>query len=220
MKAWITFFLLAWIPTLLLSSNSLSHELYGVWYDDYSNTKLEIKHSRKGIKVKSHAGWFHKWRTYNYMGRGLYDDCDGRVIVVLGQNRIEWRKGYRRSPILLKRYHDYDRYNYRDGYDYQGDYGNRGYDYRNDRSNNRNYQQSGYGRDAYSGDWYCSDHKLNLRIELSGSGLRARSGNKWTYYEPYDDHYRDKRGNRYYLDNRDLSWHSFDGKKRLKFGRR
>ena len=113
MKAMSTVFLLALIPTFLFSFNSRGGELYGLWYDNYTDTKVEIKHSRKGIRVKEHGGWFRKWRTYNYMGRGLYDDCDGRVIVVLGHNRIEWRKRRRGRPIILTRYDVYGFNDYR-----------------------------------------------------------------------------------------------------------
>lgn len=204
MKVLKLIYLLALIPTFLFSSSTRGEELYGLWYDDYSDTKLEIKHTRKGIKVKHHGGWFSKWRTYNYMGRGLYDDCDGKVIIVRGYDRIEWRKGRRRS-VTLTRYNDYGGYDrYRDDRDY----------YSSKRSGNSNRT---YGRDQYCGDWYCDDRGFNLSIESYGNGFRARFDNKWSYYEPYDDHFRDRRGNRYTIDNNNLTWRSYNGKKRLKF---
>ncbi len=202
-------FLLALIPTLLQSSETRGEELYGLWYDNYSNTKLEIKYTRKGIKVKHHGGLFSRWRTYNYMGRGLYDDCDGKVIISRGYDQIEWRKGRRRS-ILLSRYNDYGRY---DNYD-------RDYSTSRSRSYNPSYNSS-YRRNQYYGDWYNNDRGLNLRVEaFGGRGFRVRFDNRWTYYEPYRDHYRDRRGNRYYLNDRYLSWRSHDGKRRLRFRRR
>ena len=205
MRLLYAFVLLSLIPTLLSSMDAQRGDLHGFWYDDYSGKKIEIKHTRKGIEVKSHGGWFNRWRRYNYMGRGLYDDCNGRVLLLLGPNRIEWRdRG--NPPIVLYRYRDYG---YGDPYYDDYSYGHRG---RNDRRNNRR-----YGRDAYQGSWYCSDRRLSLNIEIYGNGIRARSGNGWVYYEPYNDHFRDRRGNRYYLDNRDLTWQSYDGKRRLKF---
>jgi len=58
MRVLQTFFLLALIPTFLHSSPSRTGELYGLWYDSYSDTKLEIKHTRRGVKVKHHGGFF------------------------------------------------------------------------------------------------------------------------------------------------------------------
>ncbi len=166
--------LLALVPTLLLSSDSRGEELYGLWYDDYSDTKLEIKHTRKGIKVKHHGGLFSRWRTYNYMGRGLYDDCDGKVIILRGYDQIEWRKGRRRS-IVLSRYGDYGGYNrYRDR-DYYPTSRSRSYD--------RNYRRP-ITRNSYYGNWYNNDRGFNLSIESYGRrGFRAWFDNRWTYYE-------------------------------------
>lgn len=212
MKVLRLFMLLALIPTFTFASSSSGAELYGLWYDNYSDTRLEIKHTRRGIKVKHHGGLFPRWHTYNFMGRGLYDDCDGKVIIVRGYDQIEWRKGRRRS-IVLSRYADrgyrdrpYDRYN--DGYSTNR---NRSYDRSYDRRPSR---------DRYYGSWYNSDRGFNLSIEAFGAGFRARFGKDWTYYEPYQDHYRDRRGNRYYIEDRYLSWRSFDGRKRLRFRRR
>ena len=214
MKALCTFFLLALIPTFLFSNYSRSGDLHGLWYDNYTNTEIEIKHSRKGIRVKERGGWFRKWRTYNYMGRGLYDDCDGRVIVVLGRNRIEWRHGRRGRRVVLTRYDDYGYNDYRPNNNYNNDWS---YDQRDRRGRGRSGR---FGPRDYTGNWFCQDRGLNLTIQLSGNGFRARSGRDWVYYEPYRDHYRDRRGNRYYLNDRGLTWQSRDGRKELRFGRR
>ena len=214
MKAISTIILLALIPTFLFSSNSRGGELFGLWYDAYTDTRIEIKHVRKGIRVKEHGGLFRRWRTYNYMGRGLYDDCDGRVIVVLGPNRIEWSKGRRDRRIVLSRYDDFGYYDYDRGRGYYDDWS---YD-RGDRR--RNTRSGRYGRNAYAGDWFCQDHGISLTIQLSGNGFRAGARGNWVYYEPFGDHYRDRRGNRYYLNDRELTWRSFDGRRSMRFGRR
>lgn len=203
-------FLLALIPTLLHSSeDTRGKELYGLWYDNYSNTKLEINYTRRGIKVKQHGRLFGRWRTYSYVGRGLYDDYDGRVIVSRGYNQIEWRTG-RNRRLVLSRYNSYDRY---DNYD-------RGYTTSRSRSYNPSYN-SLYSRDQYCGTWYNNDRGYNLRVEAyGGRGFRVRFDNQWSYYEPYKDHYRDRRGNRYYLKDKYLTWRSNDGKRSLRFRRR
>jgi len=208
--------LLALIPTFLLSSDSRGEELYGVWYDNYSDTKLEIKHTRRGIKVKHHGGLFSRWRTYNYMGRGLYDDCNGKVIISRGYDQIEWRKGRRRS-IVLSRYNDYNR---GDSYHSFDSYDNREYPTSRSRSYGRSYPTT-YRRDNYCGAWYNSDRGYSLSIEAyGGRGFRARLNNVWTYYEPYNDHYRDRRGNRYYINDGYLSWRSYDGRRKIRFRKR
>lgn len=203
-------FLLALIPTLLHSSeDTRGEELYGLWYDNYSNTKLEIQYNRRGIRVKQLGGLFSRWRNYSYVGRGLYDDYNGRVIVARGYDRIEWRSGRNRRVVLSR----YDSYGRHDNYD-------RGYTTSRNRSYSPSYNTS-YGREQYCGSWYNNDRGYNLRVEAyGGRGFRVRFDNRWTYYEPYQDHYRDRRGNRYYLNNRSLSWRSHDGKRRLQFRRR
>jgi len=211
--------LLALIPTFLFCSDRGYDELYGFWYDDYTNTTLEIKHTRKGIKVKEHGGWFPKWRRYNAMGRGVFDDCDGRVIIKRGYNQIEYRKGRRRSTVLYREGRDRGR-GYRDR-----DYRDREYGYGDDRYDDgyRYPSVRSYGRtrsaDRYCGSWSNRDRRISLSIEAFGRGFRARYGNDWTYYTPYRDHYRDRRGNRYYFDDDYLCWDSYDGKRRLRFRR-
>lgn len=209
MRALTLLVCLAWIPTnLLLSTPSSITHVYGLWYDDYSNTTLEIKRSGKHVKVRSiDYGRKRKWRKYYNMGRGVYDDCAGKAIIVQGRNRIKWRTSRRRA-VILSRYDDY-------GYSTNR---NRSYD-------NDDYYRSGtrsLERDRYCGEWYCDDRGLELRIESYRDGFRAqRPGDEWVYYNPYSDReYRDRKGNRYYFEGGDLVWSSRDNRRRFKFKKR
>lgn len=202
--------LLAVIPTLLLLMTALSvkAEIYGVWHDYYTDTKIEIKPAYKGIKVKQHGGFLRRWRTYNHMGRGVYDDCDGRVIVVLDYDRIKWKRRDHRRPIELSRYG--------------------GYGYRDSGRRNYNGYNTGYGRGAntnyglndFCGEWECHDTGVRLSISPHGNGFRAYANNRWSYYEPYKDYYRDRRGNRYYFDDGELCWSSYRDNGRRRFRKR
>ena len=200
--------LLAAIPTLLILflSYDAKAEIFGLWYDYYTDTKIEIKPSRNGVKVKHHGGFLRKWRTYNYMGRGVYDDCNGRVIVVLNYDRIRWKTGNYRRSVELTRFNEYG---YRD---------RRSRNFRNDRFD-YDYGRRGYGNalDAYCGEWSCNATGVNLRISAYGNGFRAYANNRWSYYEPYQDYYRDRRGNRYYFDNGELCWQDYRGRDRRRF---
>lgn len=203
--------LLALMPTNLLSSSAKSsNNIHGLWVDHYSDTKLQIKHHRKGIKVRRIIyGKKKKWRTYYRMGRGVYDDCKGKAIIAMGRNRIEWRKG-RRNYAVLSRYDDYG---------YRNDYGNR-YDY--DYYDRRGYRGYNGGISRFFGDWYCADYGLELNIQSYRDGFRARRpGGDWTYYNRYNDReYRDRRGNSYYFDGDRLIWESRDRRRKFKFSKR
>ncbi len=211
-NAWILF-CLALIPTnLVLADHLLDHNLYGLWYDAYSDTHLEIKDHRRGLKARRIVhGRKKKWRTYYGMGRGVFDDCDGRTLIVLGPNRIEWRQG-RRNTIIFRRSRgslfDSRRYRGNDRYydESRSDYGYRDW--------NRRF------RDDYCGEWYCEDYGLRLHIESYRDGFRARRHGRdgWTYYSPYGRNgFRDNRGNRYYFDGDDLIWSSGRDRRHLRF---
>lgn len=208
MKAYKITLLLALIPTFLFSFDTSYDDLRGYWLDDYRDTRLEIQQTRTGIRVIERGGLFPKWRRYDYVGRGVFDDYNGRIIIKRGYNQIEYRRG-RRGSIAL----------YRDGYrprSYGNGYSGYSRDYRNPSV--RSYGRS-RGIDRYFGRWYDRGRGINLRIEAYGQGFRARYGNTWTYYTPYRDYYRDQRGNRYYFDDDYLCWDSYDGRRRLRFRR-
>ena len=174
------------LPTGLFAfSNSVSSaDLWGNYYDPYTDTEIRIKDHRRGIKVLVNG---RRWRTYNYMGRGIYDDCDGRVIQDLGYGEIKYIIGRRRNTIVLSRLTN-NQYN----------------DYRPNRLNtygNSVPQYRNYGLNQYSGNWRGYEPGISLRIEAYGNGFRARNNrDAWVYYNRYrDGSYRDKRGNRYYF---------------------
>lgn len=195
------------LPTGLFafSNSESSATLWGNYYDPYSNTEILIKDHRRGIRVRVNG---RRWRTYNYMGRGIYDDCNGRVIQNLGYGDIKYIIGRRRNTIILSRSSN-----------------NRFNDYRPSRYsnyNNRGNQFGSYAVDRFCGSWGCSDPGITLRIEAYGNGFRARNNAEaWVYYDRYQDgSYRDRRGNRYYFDNQDLCWSSNRGNRIIRFRRR
>jgi hypothetical protein len=192
--------------------SSSENRIEGVWYNDRTDTQLEIDDHRKGIKVREitrHKKY--RWDTYYAMGRGVFDNCDGSVIIVLDRGVIEWRQSRYRRSIVLSRANRYGNFN-RDNY----------YDRDQSRSYNR---QSNYGRSKsdYCGDWYCADQRLYLEIREYGDGFRARRPNKeWIYYElDRNGRYRDAKGNYYYFDDSGaLSWGSADNNRRFSFSKR
>jgi hypothetical protein len=214
MKALYTFFAILMLPLTGINAERPGTYLEGLWLDDYSNTKIEIKSTRRGIKVKEYRGFFRKWRTYVYRRDGVFDDCNGRLIIKRGYDEIEWRQGYGKKSYLNR----YDQYGY-------GRSSNRDYDYNNynGRSQGRTYgrSQSKYStRDRYCGDWYCDDQGYSLSVEPYGSGFRASFNNQWSYYEPYKGYYKDYRGNRYYIEDDYLIYRGVKNNRRLKFRKR
>ena len=184
MRAMKITIMLALIPTFLLCADSVSKDLYGYWFDEYSNTTLEITNSQKGLRVKQHGGLFPKWREYKYLGRGVFDDYDGRVIISRGYNQIEYRNGKRGSVQLYR-----DSHSSYGSDSYGGDY------YDDDSYSSNTYDQGtsdSYGSyntyasgdqycapvSAYCGSWNSYDRGgYGIRIERYRSGFRARYGN-------------------------------------------
>lgn len=218
MKSIIMYFVLAWIPITMTHASTSSDARYleGLWYDYSTDTYLEIKDHRKGIKAREiYRNRKKGWDTYNRMGRGVFDNCDGRAIIVLDRGQIQWKTGRRGRGIILERAYqgrgraiDYDRYND------QRRYGDTRYN-----SLSRSYS---YSCDQYLGNWYNADRRLYLEIIRYGNGFRARRpGNEWIYYERDQyNNYRDNRGNRYYFDNNELCWESSDRNDRYRFSKR
>ena len=188
--------LLALIMTSFGSAAPIDHRDYleGLWSDRYSGLLLEIKTTRRGIKVRSRDGWRDRWRTFIHRGNGLYDDCDGQLILVHDYDRIEWRRG-RRQRVLLARHQSFDRY-----------------------------RLGGFSRldalDRFCGNWHCDERGISFSIERYGDGFRASFEGRTTYYDPFQGYYRDRRGNRCFLDGDQLIWLSEDGRRRLRFRRR
>ena len=213
--------LLALIPTFLLCAESVSDDLYGYWYDDYTNTTLEIKNSERGLRVKQHGGLLPRWRDYKYLGRGVFDDYDGRVIVSRGYDQIEYRNGNRPSIQLYRNTGSNTSYG-SDNYGYQSDsYDGNSYDYNAYNTGYDDYTAGPpYGVDAYCGRWSSYSRGYNIRIQPYRRGFRVRYGNTWSYYTPYRNYFRDRRGNRYYFQGRSLRWRSYDGRSSRRYRRR
>ena len=214
MRHYLLFLVVALMPTVLSSSPVFSsyYGLEGIWYDDYSDTQLEIRSHRRGIKVRRNG---KRWRTFNEMGHGLFDDCKGSIIVYRGRGEIQYRRK-RRNSIYLSRYNKYNRRSnytrsceidpYRRNQNSDYGYGNRGNNY-------------GY-RDQYCGSWYCEDQGFNITIEAYGrGGIRARHGiDDWVYYNTYrNSRYSNSRGSGYYFDDDVLIWSSRNGRRKLRF---
>ncbi|GEM_PF-2098305 len=224
MRAMKITIMLALIPTFLLCADSVSDDLYGYWYDEYTNTTLEIKNSEYGLRVKQHGGLLPKWREYKYLGNGVFDDYDGRAIISRGYNQIEYRNGNRGS-IQLYRERGASNRSYRsDDYSYPTtSYGGDGYggSYNNSYSNYNSGSQYCAPVSSYCGSWNSYDRGgYGIRIERYRSGFRARYGNSWTYYRPYRNYFRDRRGNRYYFRGNSLRWRSYDGRRNRRYRRR
>lgn len=212
---------------ILLSTMSLSatqppvtdrHEaLLGFWYEPGKNTQLEIRYHYDGIKVREIERNRRKgWDVYRYMGRGLYDNYDGRIIKVTDYNEIRWKKGRKRSRYLVKD-RNYNRSRY--GRSYRS-YPR--YDECAPGSYRRDRYSSSYDQ-TYTGSWYCDDENLYLEIERYGDGIRARRPRRaWVYYDgDRRSGYRDRKGNRYFFDdNGYLCWQSRDTRRIHRFRRR
>ncbi|MFT4565312.1 MAG: hypothetical protein ACI9FN_000265 [Saprospiraceae bacterium] len=207
MRQIIQFLLIVILPTGLYSSKTSDYlsRVSGVYFDRYSDTEILIKPHRKGIKAKVNGS---KWRTYNYRGQGLYDDCNGRLIFDIGYGQIQYQRRSRRNLITLEQYGgNEDRYFYDRDRDSQRAYG-RSSSYRS-------------GIDRFRGSWQSTNRGLSLSIELFGKGFRARRPNQeWVYYDRYNNNeYRDRSGNRCYFEGNDLIWGARDGRRSFRFRR-
>lgn len=213
MKVAILCFLMGLFPAIAFSNLS-DNEVYGlegVWYDYVTDVHLEIKKHSKGIKVREVNVRRKKgWDTYYNMGRGVFDNCDGRALIVINRGLLKWKISRHQRPIILER--SIGRNNgYFDHFDTRN------------RSNQSFYRNPSRNRiSSFTGNWYCATHRLYLDIESYENGFRAkRPGKDWVYYE-YDtnDYYRDNKGNSYYLRDGYLSWQSADGRDLYRFTRR
>ena len=206
MRQFILFLLVVALPTTALFSHSdnsdasASSYLNGNYYDSYSGTTISISANRRGINARINN---RRWRTFNHVGNGVYDDYNGRVIVNLGYGDIQYVRGNSRNALVLSRS---QRANTR---------GRSGYNnYGGNRSNR-------YDVSPYCGSWRSYNSGGRLFIEAYGSGFRARNNRgSWSYYSGHrDGSFRDRFGNRYYFDNRNLYWSSSSGKRRIRFRR-
>ncbi len=197
MRHFIFYLLIVLIPTGVSAKDDGRH-IGGTYYNEFAHIEIRIKPHRRGIKAKING---HRWRTYRYIGDGVFDDHHGRLIIDLGHGRIEFNQRYRTTLVLSRLTSIGD-------YRYEGIYGE--YD-------GHNYRGNGFG-----GDWYCEGTGLSLSLEILGHALRIRRhGSDWVYYNRYNDHeYRDRYGNRYYLDGDDLIWFSKKHRRSLRFKRR
>jgi len=207
MRRIIQLLLIVILPTGLFSLSNADHisRISGIYFDGYSDTEIIIKSHRNGIRAKVNGS---KWRTYNYRGKGLYDDCNGRLIFDIGYGAIQYQRRNRSALITLEQFGRRT-----DGYTYGRD------DYRpNSYSNSRSYRSE---IDRYRGNWHNSRQGLSLSIELYGNGFRARRPNEeWVYYDRYNDReYRDRRGNKCYFDGNELIWGARDGRRSFRFRR-
>ena len=201
MRDFIYLLLVVALPTALFSTSSDaagSSYLTGNYYDSYSRTEIQISKQRRGINARINNG---RWRTYDYVGNGVYDDCYGRVIVDLGYGDIKYVEGRSRNGLVLSKN--------------QNNYGQNSY---NSYGNNSSYK---YDVSPYCGTWGSYNSSSRLYIEAHGSGFRARNNRgAWSYYSGHrDGSFRDRNGNRYHFDNRRLTWSSASGKRRIQFNR-
>jgi len=123
--------------------------------------------------------------------RGVYDDYNGRVIINLGRGQIKYVRGNSRNALVLSR---------------------RQRSFNRNRSGFNSFRGNRSGRfdvRPYCGTWTSYGSGGRLFIEAHGSGFRARR----------DGSFRDRRGNRYFFDNRNLIWSSRSGKRRVRFRR-
>lgn len=207
MRTNLLYLLFVLAPTEILPAEYNFVHLEGYWEDVDGHIQIEIQDHRKGIKVRElDHRYKSKWRTYNDMGRGVYDDCDGNVLILSSRGELKWKRSFDRRPVYLVR----QGYSYRNSRDYD----------RAPISNSRYDRYSNSSR--YAGNWYCDQFGLDLEISLYGNGFRARNADRdWVYYDRYEDNdYRDKHGNRYCFEEGNLVWCSSDGKRRFRFNKR
>jgi len=205
MRRLIFFLLVVALPTALFSITSsrdatTSSYLNGNYYDSYSGTTINISAKRRGISARINN---RRWRTFNHRGNGVYDDCNGRVIVNLGNGNIRYVRGNSRNALVLSR----TRRAYAQGRSGFNSYGS-------------NYSTR-YNVSPYCGSWTSYNSAGRLFIESYGTGFRARNNRgSWSYYSGHrDGSFRDRRGNRFFFDNRNLIWSSASGKRRTRFRR-
>jgi len=204
MRQLIFFLLVVALPTALFSSinidASASSYLNGNYYDSYSGTAISISAHRRGINAQINN---RGWRAFNHIGNGVYDDYNGRVIINLGRGQIKYVRGNSRNALVLSR---------------------RQRSFNRNRSGFNSFRGNRSGRfdvRPYCGTWTSYGSGGRLFIEAHGSGFRARNNRgAWSYYSRHrDGSFRDRRGNRYFFDNRNLIWSSRSGKRRVRFRR-
>lgn len=203
MRQIIYFLLIVVSPTGLFADHLTPAPslLGGIFIDRYTDTEIVIEPHRNGIRARINRG---KWRNFYYRGQGLYDDCNGRVIWDIGYGQIRYERRSRRTSIVLDQYTS-----------------------RWQRSSNRSPHYSNYkGYDnkaaIYKGDWLNARYGLSLSIEIYQGGIRARRPNEdWVYYDRYNDReYRDRNGNRCFIEGDELIWGARDGHRTFRFRRR
>lgn len=203
MRQLIFFLLVVALPTALFGTNSdasSSSYLNGNYYDSYTGTAISITTHRRGISARINN---RGWRTFNRRGNGVYDDYNGRVIVRLGNGNIRYVQGNSRNALVLSRRQRGFSQN-RSGFNSYG--------------NSRSIR---YNVSPYCGSWTSFNSGGRLFIEAHGSGFRARNNRgSWSYYSGHrDGSFRDRSGNRFFFNNRNLIWSSASGRRRTSFRR-
>ncbi|MEL6390415.1 MAG: hypothetical protein AAFQ02_09645, partial [Bacteroidota bacterium] len=191
-----------------------NYYIEGLWVDDYGDFTLEIRERRRSIRVRIDG---RRWRSYNKMGRGVFDDCAGSVIVLLDNGSLRFKPRNRRTRLLFREGRSFGRDRFspgRNGFDSP-------FGYNDGRSGLRSNRSGARFCDPFAGNWFCDDRGLSLTVEVYGTDIRARRrGGRWTYYTNYNDRYFvDRRGNRCFFDGNDLVWSSRDRRQRYRFRR-
>ncbi len=208
MNTFKLFILLALIPTTfsVAAEAIMAYKISGLWTDSHNTVTFEIIKKGENLYLRDVASRFaYRGRLFYHRGRGLYEDCTGRSLLVDSYSRITYRihdRRHKRSFILYKR----------NGSNRRG-YSGSSYSYKGSKS---------YGS-GINGSWYCPQHNFTIFIEPFQEGLRVKRQNQsWHYYTlGRDNRYFDERGNYYQLTNDQLRYiNRNDSNRNLGFIRR
>lgn len=215
MKQIFYFLMLVTIP---LQSALASHDdLDGKWVNDDWHINLSIKDTREGLKIKEKHD--RRWQFLESIDWNTFRNRDN-VIKVVDKHTLAMRKRGHRTTIFLfkkgKRGYNSCLVDPFEQYDFRGRS-------RFERGRDRDRFDDDYNvrNTIFDGIWYGQNSGVQMEIQKTSDGLRARdnSKSKWVYYSntAVIDTYVDDRGNRLRYGRSGWIWQSKDGRRELSF---
>ena len=194
MKNYISFCLLALMPSLMSFAHPSSFAtLEGYWKNYQNNVTIEVIRTSYGIKTKRTDQ--SRWYYYDKRRNSEYIDNQGNKLYLSGNSSLVWKSRNGRKSFrfrkLRDRYDNYDRYqdrwddtrrnrSYNDYDDYDDYYGNRFDDdfaYNNNRLLNRRALRN------LEGNWYNERTSRRLYIDARNNHLKVRLRRGWSNFE-------------------------------------
>lgn len=194
--------------------SSASHTLDGRWLNHKYGKKIKVKSHNHSIKVKNLTS--NGWAKFYPIGNRRFEDRRGNRIKLINDHTIRFTQRHRRASLTFYR----ESYNHYNGHNYSGHTcGNAcssGCTYHERYSHDNNGYYTYPSNTSVSGIW--ESHRLNLdvKIERTNSGLRAKiiGETGWKYYDQYErnlNEFIDRDGNRYVREsNNELVWYPAD----------